>query len=157
MKHDEQKAGPFTGEGPPTEKSAAHRRATKPLRKLWTALPWLIASLFGIALAAEHFRPATEVVIDLTQSTPPLKSASPYIQLQFRTLLQDISQKKQMIEQSRSVIANHQKNIERLQVDLELAGNTLGKLRAEYDPATLDGTSIKCGRASHPATECLLY
>ena len=157
MKHDEQKAGPFTEESPATEKSAAHRRATKPLRKLWTALPWLIASLFGIALAAEHFGPATAVAIDLTQPTPPLKSASPYIQLQFRTLLQDISQKKQMIEQSRGVIANHQKNIERLRVDLELAGNTLGKLRAEYDPATLDGTSSGCGQTILQSNNCYLY
>jgi len=147
MKHD----------NPQKETSPVFRWASKPLHSLWSAFPWLIASLFGIALAAEHFRPATEVVIDLAQPTPPLKSASPYIQLQFRSLLQDISQKKQLIEQSRSVIANHQKNIERLRVDLELASNTLGKLRAEYDPATLDGTSIKCGQTSHPATECLFY
>ena len=93
----------------------------------------------------------------LTQPTPPLKSASPYIQLQFRSLLQDISQKKQMIEQSRSVIANHQKNIERLRVDLELAGNTLGKLRAEYDPATLDGTSSGCGQTILQSSNCFLY
>jgi hypothetical protein len=93
----------------------------------------------------------------LTQPTPPLKSASPYIQLQFRTLLQDISRKKQMIEQSRSVIANHQKNIERLRVDLELAGNTLGKLRAEYDPATLDGTSSGCGQMILQSKNCYLY
>jgi hypothetical protein len=79
------------------------------------------------------------------------------MQLQFRTLLQEINQKKQLIEQSRKIIANHQTNIERLIVDLDLAGNTLAKLRAEYDPATLDGTSPQCGQTILQPHDCTLY
>ncbi len=72
-------------------------------------------------------------------------------------MLLGISQKKQMIERSRSVIANHQKNIEPIRVDLKLAGNTLGKLRAEYDPASLDGTSSGCGQTILQSSNCFLY
>jgi len=79
-----------------------------------------MAGLLGLMLALEHFSAATKAVIGLPQPIPSLKSASPYIQLQFRTLLQEINQEKQLIEQSRRVIANHQTNFERLTVDLDL-------------------------------------
>ncbi len=133
------------------------RSPTKALHRLWTAFPWLMATMLGMVLASEHFSSATKVIIELSQPTPPLKSASPYMQLQFRTLLQEINQKKQLIEQSRKVIANHQTNIERLIVDLDLAGNTLAKLRAEYDPSTLDGTSSGCRQTNLQGNNCFVY
>jgi hypothetical protein len=76
--------------------------------------------------------------------------------LQFRTLLQEINLEKQLIEQSRRVIANHHTNIERLTVDLELAVNTLTMLRAEYDPATLDGSLPHCGQTLVQPHACAL-
>lgn len=157
MKDDDPQTGKFSEQsGPTVKESSAHRWSTERARRLWAAFPWLISSLFGIALAAEHFRPHTDVVMDL-QPTAPLKSASPYMQLQFRTLLHEISQKKQQIQMSQSTIANHHRNIERLMVDLELASNTLAKLRAEYDPSTLDGTSSGCRQTKLQGNNCFVY
>ncbi len=75
--------------------------------------------------------------------------------LQFRTLLQEINQMEQQIQLFRT-ITNHQKNIERLMVDLDLAGNTLAKPRAEYDPATLDGALPHCGQTLVQPHACAL-
>ncbi len=41
------------------------RSPTKPMPKLWTAFPWLMAGLLGIVLALGHFSSATEAVIGL--------------------------------------------------------------------------------------------
>ena len=142
----------------PTEDSQRHqpRSPIKSLRKFWVAFPWLMAGFLSILLASEHYISATKFFIELSQPTPPLKSASPYMQLQFRTLLQEINQKKQQIQLSQSTIANHQRNIERLMVDLELASNTLRKLRADYDPATLDGTSFICSQTILQGNHCFV-
>jgi hypothetical protein len=67
-----------------------------------------------------------------------LKPPTPFVRQQFRTVMQEIDYKQQMIKTARHAIELGERDIERYTFDLSVAVATLGKLKAEYDWRTLE-------------------
>lgn len=100
-------------------------------------LPWLISALLLAGQVLERNRDWLERLrlpaLPAPATAATLKPPTPFVRQQFRTVMQEIDYKQQMIRTARNAIDISERDIERYTFDLSVALATLDKLKAEYD------------------------
>ena len=133
----------WVGEEPSQPAYLAPHHPDHPVRRSRPWLPWLIAALLLAVQILERNRDWLDS-LKLPALTPPataasaLKPPTPFVRQQFRTVMQEIDYKQQMIKTARHAHELGERDIERYTFDLSVAVATLDKLKAEYDWRTLD-------------------
>ena len=107
------------------------------LSRLRAWLPWLISALLLAGQVLERNRDWLERLrlpaLPAPATAATLKPPTPFVRQQFRTVMQEIDYKQQMIRTARHAIDISERDIERYTFDLSVALATLDKLKAEYD------------------------
>ena len=133
----------WVGEEPSRHADLVPHHSHHPVRRTRPWLPWLIAALLLAVQILERNRdwlaglPVPALAIPALAATT-LKPATPFVRQQFRTVIQEIDYKQQMIKTARHAIELGERDIERYTFDLSVAVATLDKLKAEYDWRTLE-------------------
>jgi hypothetical protein len=133
----------WVGEAPSRHADLTPHYAHQLVRRARPWLPWLIAALLLAVQILERDRDWLAGLTVPALAMPALaatnlKPPTPFVRQQFRTVIQEIDYKQQMIKTARHAIELGERDIERYTFDLSVAVATLDKLKAEYDWRTLE-------------------